>query len=242
MRRPLALAFDLDNTLWDIGPVMARAEQALHDWLATHYPRITDLHSIDAMRERRFALAERRPDLAHDFTALRKLSLHEHAAEAGYPAALVEHAFEEFYAHRNSVELYSDVLPELERLGGKFRLLALTNGNADLKRIGIAHHFELIVTARSVGWAKPDARIFASLLAGAGLAAGDVLYIGDEPVADVEGPRGAGIEAVWINRTGAEWPQELAPPLRTVTNLHELADWLMKKVSDLFSVTTADGK
>ncbi len=229
MSRPLALAFDLDNTLWDIGPVMVRAEQALHAWLATHCPRITDLHSIDAMRARRFALAERRPDLAHDFTAMRKLALHEHAQEAGYPVEMVEHAFAEFYTQRNTVELYSDVLPELERLGARYRLLAVTNGNADLQRIGIAHHFELVVTARSVGCAKPDPRIFASLLAGAGLAAGEVLYIGDEPIADVEGPRSAGIDAVWINRNGAAWPAELAPPLRTVTNLHELADWLTEK-------------
>ncbi len=229
MRQPLALAFDLDNTLWDIGPVMVRAEQALHSWLATHYPRITDRHSIDAMRARRVAVAGRRPDLAHDFTALRKLSLHEHAAEAGYPVELVEQAFEEFYRERNAVELYDDVLPTLERLRANYRLLALTNGNADLNRIGIAHYFELIVSARAVGWAKPDARIFASLLAGVGLAAGDVLYVGDDPVADVEGPRGAGIEAVWLNRDGAAWPADLLAPLRTVTNLHELADWLMAR-------------
>ena len=160
---------------------------------------------------------------------MRKLSLHEHAEEAGYSVDLVERAFEEFYAQRNTVELYSDVLPELQRLGASYRLLALTNGNADLRRIGIAHHFELVITARSAGWAKPDPRIFASLLAGAGLAAGEVLYIGDEPLADVEGPRTAGIDAVWINRNGAAWPAELAPPLRTVTNLHELADWLTKR-------------
>jgi putative hydrolase of the HAD superfamily len=227
-RRPVALAFDLDNTLWDIGPVIERAEQALHDWLARHYPRVTRHHTIDSMRERRMAVAERRPDLAHDFTALRKLALHEHAEEAGYPASMVELAFERFYHERNQVELYEDVLPALDRLRKGYRLLALTNGNADLRRIGIDHYFELIVTARSVGHAKPDARIFAALLAGAALAPGELLYVGDEPVADVEGPRGAGIEAVWINRSGSDWPMELAPPRHAVRTLHDLADWLEK--------------
>ena len=226
LRRPVALAFDLDNTLWDIGPVMERAERALHDWLAQHYPRVTRHHSIDSMRERRMAVALRRPDLAHDFTALRKLALHEHAEEAGYPAAMVEQAFEHFYRERNQVELYEDVLPALDRLRTRYRLLALTNGNADLRRIGIDHYFELMVTARSVGHAKPDARIFSALLAGAALTPADVLYVGDEPVLDVEGPRSAGIDAVWINRSGCDWPVELAPPRHTVSTLHDLADWL----------------
>jgi putative hydrolase of the HAD superfamily len=224
--QPVALAFDLDNTLWDIGPVMERAERALHDWLAEHYPRVTDNHSIETMRDRRAAVAARRPDLAHDFTALRKLALHEHAAEAGYPVAMVEQAFEHFYQERNQVELYEDVLPALDRLRSRYRLLALTNGNADLRRIGIAHYFELIVTARAVGHAKPDRRIFSALLAGADIAPHELLYVGDEPVSDVEGPRRAGIAAVWINRGAVPWPAELERPLHSVTTLHDLADWL----------------
>ncbi len=226
--RPLALAFDLDNTLWDIEPVMVRAEGALHGWLARHYPRVTERHSIDSMRERRVDIARRRPELAHDFTALRKLSLLEHAQEAGYSEAMVEEAFEHFYHERNQVDLFDDVLPTLERLRSEYRLLALTNGNADLKRIGIAHYFELIVTARAVGHAKPDPRIFSALLAGAALTPRDLLYVGDEPLADVEGPRSAGIDAVWINRSRQEWPAELVPPRHTVRTLHELADWLVE--------------
>jgi len=226
-RRPLALAFDLDNTLWDIEPVMARAEQALHAWLARHYPRVTERHSIDSMRAHRVDVGRRRPELSHDYTALRKIALLEHAEEAGYSAAMAEEAFEHFYHERNQVDLFDDVLPALERLRGDYRLLALTNGNADLKRIGIDHYFELILTARAVGHAKPDARIFSALLAGAALAPGDLLHVGDEPLADVEGPRGAGIDAVWINRCGQEWPAQLAPPSHTVSTLHELADWLL---------------
>lgn len=226
--RPVALAFDLDNTLWDIEPVMLRAERALHDWLAANYPRVTAHHTIESMRERRLQVATRRPELAHDFTALRKLALGEHAEEAGYPVAMVEEAFEHFYRERNRVDLFDDVVPSLERLRREYRLLALTNGNADLHRIGIGHYFELILTARSVGHAKPDARIFAALLTGAALTPTEVLYVGDEPLSDVEGPRNAGIDAVWINRFEREWPKELAPPRHCVTTLEELEEWLQR--------------
>ena len=35
------ITFDLDDTLWETGPVIARAEAHAHAWLETHAPRIT---------------------------------------------------------------------------------------------------------------------------------------------------------------------------------------------------------
>src|SRR6185437_194075 len=52
-----AIAFDLDNTLWDVGPVIVRAEQCLHDWLRQHCPRIAARVSIDEMRAARELLS-----------------------------------------------------------------------------------------------------------------------------------------------------------------------------------------
>jgi len=37
-----AICFDLDNTLWEIEPVLLRAERILADWLRTRYPRVTE--------------------------------------------------------------------------------------------------------------------------------------------------------------------------------------------------------
>jgi HAD superfamily hydrolase (TIGR01549 family) len=63
----------------------------------------------------------------------------------------------------------TDVRPALERLRSKYRLFAVSNGNADLYRCGIADLFEGHVTASAAGAAKPDARIFAHLLRDAGV-------------------------------------------------------------------------
>jgi len=41
-----ALIFDLDNTLWDVGPVIVRAEQMLADFLAEAYPRVLERHTL----------------------------------------------------------------------------------------------------------------------------------------------------------------------------------------------------
>ncbi len=72
---------------------------------------------------------------------------------------------------RNRVEFYDDVRPSLLRLRSRYRLFAVSNGNADLERCGIADLFAGHVTARAAGAAKPDARIFAALLELAGVEA-----------------------------------------------------------------------
>ncbi len=112
--------------------------------------------------------------------------------------------------------------PALIRLRARYRLFALSNGNADLERCGIADLFAGHVTARAAGFAKPDARIFARLADMAGVEPARVLHIGDDPSADVVGATQAGMQAVWLNRGAREWPEGFAAPPRTISTLAEI--------------------
>jgi putative hydrolase of the HAD superfamily len=103
----------------------------------------------------------------------------------------------------------------------------VSNGNADLAAIGIAPYFERSLAAREAGMLKPDPRIFAMLLDAAGLAPAAALHVGDDPEADVEGARRAGVRPVWLNRDGASWPAALDAPEHIVGSLDELARWLV---------------
>jgi putative hydrolase of the HAD superfamily len=226
MRDVQAVIFDLDDTLWEVGPVIVRAEHAMLDFLAERYPRVLELHTLDSMRDVRARMALEHPAMRHDFTWLRLESLRRHAREAGYPEAMAEEVFAVFYRVRNEVTLYDDVLPALERLHGRFRLFAISNGNADLAAIGLARFFEHAVAARDAGVLKPDPRIFALLLQRAGVAAERALHAGDDVLADVEGARRAGIIPVWVNRDGADWPAAASPQPLTVRSLAELATLL----------------
>lgn len=222
-----AICFDLDNTFWDVVPVIARAERAMHDWLATHCPESLAGDDVGALRRDREAVAESHPHLRHDVTFLRQEALRRRLVGAGHAPAAAKAAFDVFFAARNSVDLFTDVTPALERLGARYRLMTLTNGNADLGRIGIAHWFECSVTAADAGCAKPDARIFATLLGRTGLRAEEVLYVGDEPHTDIVGARRAGLRAAWVNRARQPWPADLAAPHWSVTDLMHLADCLL---------------
>ena len=226
MRDVQAVILDLDDTLWEVGPVIVRAEHAMLDFLAERYPRVLELHTLDSMRDVRARMALEHPAMRHDFTWLRLESLRRHAREAGYPEAMAEEVFAVFYRARNEVTLYDDVLPSLERLHSRFRLFAISNGNADLAAIGLARFFEHAIAARDAGVLKPDPRIFALLLQRAGVLAERALHAGDDVVADVEGARRAGITPVWVNRDGADWPAAASPQPLTVRSLAELATLL----------------
>ncbi|HKS54901.1 MAG TPA: HAD family hydrolase [Steroidobacteraceae bacterium] len=221
-----AICFDLDNTLWDVWPVIIRAEQRMYDFLAQRYPRVVASMTLEMMRKAREQTAAAYPQKAHDFTFLRMQTLRDHAREFGYAEAMAEEAFDAFIQARNEVDLYADVLPGLEQLRRRYRLFTASNGNADLTKIGLAHFFERTVAARHVGALKPDPTIFHKVIEGTDLQAADVVYVGDDPHLDVVGARGAGMHAIWIDRQGVEWPAEIAPPAHTIRSLTELAQLL----------------
>ena len=220
-----AITLDLDDTLWPIEPVMRRAEQRLDDWLKTHCPRAAAAYPVAAMRALRDRVAGENPQLAHDFGAQRRLSLHTALSEHGYGDTHVESAYAHFYAARNEVECYADALPALTRLAARFPLVSLTNGNADIERIGIAHLFRFSLSARECGVAKPAPAIFHAACARLGLPAHAVLHVGDDPELDIAGARGAGLRSAWINRGGAAWASPQRPDLMA-SDLTELADRL----------------
>jgi FMN hydrolase / 5-amino-6-(5-phospho-D-ribitylamino)uracil phosphatase len=221
-----AVAFDLDNTLWDVDPVIARAEERWMAWLREHCPRIPERLSVEDMRVARMALAAREPQNAHDFTYLRIASLAEHARECGYDESIAEQAFEIFFAARNQLDFFADVLTGLQRLRSRYALGTLSNGNADLVRIGIADFFAVSLNARDIGAAKPDRRCFERLVADLHLEPLEVIYVGDDPLLDVEAARAAGLSTAWMNRTRLIWPVEVRPADINVCDCIELADRL----------------
>jgi len=221
-----AVAFDLDNTLWDVGPVIERAERRLHEWLNEHCPLIPQRVSFEEMRMARELLAREEPHNAHDFTYLRITALARHARECGYEEEVAQRAFEVFFAARNELDLFADVRPALERLKSRYPLATLSNGNADLTRIGLAEFFSLSLNARQIGVGKPHPRCFAALANGLGLKPHDILYVGDDPLLDVEAARSAGLSTAWVSRFGCEWPGAIAPADIVVHDCLQLAEAL----------------
>ena len=216
------ITLDLDDTLWDILPVIERAEKRLYDWLGENYPAITEMFAMEEMRILRRQILDKHRDKVHDLTFLRRTVLTEAAAAAGYRVFAVDEAFAVFDEVRNDVDLFPESRPALEALSERFRLIAVTNGNANLEMIGIDGFFDGHVNAAMAGAAKPARPIFDAAVEAGGAGRAETAHVGDHPLYDVQGAREAGLRTVWVNRSGAEWPAEYAAPDAEVHNVGEL--------------------
>lgn len=223
-----AITIDLDDTLWPIEPTIQRAERLAHEWIAERAPAVIAPWSIERLRERRMAIHAARPELRHDFLTLRRLSLQEAFRDAGtadaQSAHIIEGMLEVFMAARNNVELYPEVLACLQRLSERYRIASLSNGNACLVQIGLDHLFHAMISAHAHGMSKPDPKLFHIACEELGCAPEEVVHLGDDIECDVRGARAAGLQAVWINRTGVAWPGDDLPV--TVADLQDFERWL----------------
>jgi len=226
-----AITLDLDDTIWPIAPVILRAESALGAWLREHAPRTAERWPVEAMRALRDEVATQHPHLAHDFTQQRLITLERMLREAGDDIALVQPAFDTFFAARCDVVHYDDSLSALDRLAARVPLAALSNGNADLRRIGLMHVFRFQLGAREHGAAKPSASIFHAACTQLRTDPAWVLHVGDDVELDVVGAAQAGLRTCWINRPDAagavrQWPRDDVRPDLEFSTLAALADWL----------------
>lgn len=231
--RPRAILFDLDDTLWPIAPVIAEAETTLHAWLAAHAPKVAQAFSIEELRARRTALLAAEPDYHLDLAKLRRAALQAAFEHVGEDVQHLDGAMQHFLAARNAVKPYDDVLPGLLHLADRVTLGAVTNGNADLEVIGIAHHFKVALAASRFGKAKPDPAIFLAACEALGVAPAETVYVGDDLRLDVEGAQKAGLRAVWMNRTGSTAHLEAGiVPDAICSSLEELIAWLEQQLAD----------
>ncbi|MDO5625887.1 MAG: HAD-IA family hydrolase [Pseudomonadota bacterium] len=223
-----AITLDLDDTLWPVWPTIERAEEALRTWLDAHAPRTAtlarDAHATHAARQ---AVLHARPHIAHDLGAIRHAAIAHLLREAGDDQALADAAFAHFHAERQRVNLFDDALPALQWLATRYPVVALTNGNADVHRVGIGAHFHASINAAQAGVAKPDARIFHAGAQAAGVATHEVLHVGDDPHLDGTGAIAAGMQMAWLNRSAQPWPADAgAPPHVVVSDLAALCEHL----------------
>ena len=221
-----AITLDLDDTIWPIAPVIVRAETALGEWLREHAPRTAARWPVEAMRALRDRVAAEHPQLAHDFTRQRMITLERMFGEAGDDLALVTPAFDAFFAARCEVQHYDDSLDALDRLAARVPLAALSNGNADLARMGLMHVFAFQLGAREHGAAKPAPSIFLAACRQLGCDPAQVLHVGDDVEMDVVGAHRAGLRSCWINRDARAWPRDDLRPDLQFSTLAALADWL----------------
>jgi len=113
----------------------------------------------------------------------------------------VESYFSAFFDYCHPIP---GTLTMLETLRGSYRLGLLSNfthAPAALKLIdllGLAGFFEVALISGEMGFRKPHPLVFDKLAGSLGVDGGEMLYVGDDPEADIGGAISAGIQPVWF--------------------------------------------
>ncbi|WP_026376600.1 HAD-IA family hydrolase [Aestuariibacter salexigens] len=196
-----AMTFDLDDTLYDNLPYMLEAEAKLLAYLHEHFPA-TAQTSLKHWRSVRDALLTSRPELNSDMGELRRLTLLHGLTACGYDNTEAEHGaqqcFDVFYHYRSNFTVDKNICSLLSTLAERIPLVAITNGNVDLSKIGIADFFHTSFHANLKHPMKPHPMMFdlsAELLR---LSPSDILHIGDNLEKDVSGAINAGFRSAWF--------------------------------------------
>jgi len=226
MREIKAICFDLDDTLWDLMSVISHAENTIYHWFEQNYPRVAQRYSPADLRRLRTEVANAHPEYHHDLMRLRMICYERIATDCGYQKSMSREAFDAFQVARNEVTLFDDVLPALQKLSNGYPLFTLSNGNADLRVIGLDQWFRDSYTAADIGVAKPDPHIYRTVCERTGFAPEQLLHVGDDPHNDIYGPAAIGMPAVWINRGERIWPDDLPEPLHEISDMQQLPELL----------------
>lgn len=221
------IAFDLDDTLWDVRPVLINAEKQLDLFLSRECPSLK--YDVTSMRSLRDQVLEEEPDLINRITEFRRHVIKKALTKSGISAADAEihsiKAMEIFLEARNQIDFFDDVVPTLKQLYSRFTLGVLTNGNADINRLGLDQYFSFSYSAEDIGAPKPATDLFHVALKHTKSAPAEMVYVGDDLRLDVESANQAGIHSVWVNRKKhkALKPEDIdSIPSETIDNIGEL--------------------
>jgi HAD superfamily hydrolase (TIGR01509 family) len=226
------IAFDLDDTLWHVHPVIVRAEDKLGTWLSQQVPQLQ--YDVVSMRQFREQILKEDPSLGHRLTVLRTRVIESALLNSDIPEneskSLAAAAMEVFLTARNEVAFFDGAIETIEHLAGRFELGALTNGNADIHRLGLAAHFGFAFSAEQVGAPKPAPDLFHAALEHTGCRPEEVVYVGDDPFKDVDAAKSVGLHTIWCRNDARPGPGETAPD-QIIDQIRELPEAINQLLS-----------
>ena len=213
-----AILFDLDNTLFDRE---AAFRGVAEDFFDERLLGVTSTSRDDAVA----LMVAWDEDGYSNRQEMRERWLAEWP-EAGLDLDAFNGWYRQVMARRSLPDAaVNDFLARLNRTGLPWGIV--TNGNgrnqrAKCEAAGLEPLTHFIIVSEEQGYAKPDPRIYQDAMAALGLASPDgVLFVGDNPVTDIDGARAFGMRTAWVSR-GRQFPADLRPPDYVVEGVLDL--------------------
>ncbi|MBE2895767.1 HAD hydrolase-like protein [Pasteurellaceae bacterium HPA106] len=199
------ISFDLDDTLYDNGPVIAAAERAFLAMLSEK----SALSQLDAdyWASWKQLVSQRDAQLCEDVVqwrvvAMRSL-LNHHGISGVQAQQIIVDCMAEFVVWRHKVAADKQTVQALDQLAKRFPLAAISNGNLVPHHINLPH-FCLYLRGGQHGRAKPHADLFWQTAAHFHVQPSEILHVGDSLTTDVAGAINAGCQAAWLCHTSGD--------------------------------------
>lgn len=195
-----AMTFDLDDTLYDNGPVIRAAEATLKNHISEHHPRTAAL-SPGQWHHIKQTLLDAEPRLSSDMGRWRMQTLqqaltHDIDDEAELKKA-AKVCFDCFYTARSNFVLTDEMHQTLAKLARRLPLIGITNGNVDTEATGLSRYFSQVLHASIERPMKPSRAMFDEAVTLLNIPAHEILHIGDNLEKDVYGAIAAGLQSAW---------------------------------------------
>ncbi|WP_016954167.1 HAD-IA family hydrolase [Catenovulum agarivorans] len=218
------ISFDLDDTLYDNVPIIQQAENKLLQFVNRKLAQVQvqPLTEAEWMSAKHSFATEHR-SLAHDVTALRQAFLRHLFSNyklAG-ATAVAEQAYQLFFQYRNNFTVDKQVVTWLEQLKTRYKLVAITNGNADPQLIGLTGIFEHVLRPKTGLKMKPASDLFAQASQLMHIKPQHILHVGDSEFTDVAGAVKSGCKAVWFDADGRHYKGQVLPDM-VISSVEEL--------------------
>ena len=133
--------------------------------------------------------------------------------------------------------LFPDAPEALGILGQQHRLAVVSNADdsyLDPVVSRIPARFEAVISSEGGQCYKPDRRLFEAAIRNLRVDPAECVYVGDKQFEDVMGARGAGMSAVWINRSHAPMNPDLPTPDGEIHDLLQLPSALQRLAQAAF--------
>ncbi len=140
--------------------------------------------------------------------AVHRLRFEAAGVDAGATLDAVIGRLIELEAQARHYRLHDDAVPALERLAAADVASIVASNHIwrlpeVVRALGVGGRLAGVLTSARVGYRKPHPQMFAAAVRLAGVEAGEMLFVGDNPEHDVSGPRAFGMRAVLLDRDGA---------------------------------------
>ncbi len=200
------ITLDLDDTLWPVDATLKAAEGVFYRFLSEQEPALFENISPEDLRNHRLKVFEKDPRFKHNVSLWRRESLKQfltsHKLSAKRVDELAAQAFAVFLEARQQVSLFEGAETVLAELASRYSLIALTNGNADIRKMAVGRFFNAAIRAEDIGVSKPAPDMFKRALAIANCRPQECLHIGDDPHYDIAPAQALGMHALRAAITG----------------------------------------